>query len=40
MKGLLDSCFTYFVLFTGQFDLIDADQLDPLRDTIDDILRA
>jgi MOB kinase activator 1 len=37
---MLDSCFNYFVLFTNQFDLIDADQLDPLRDQIDQILRA
>jgi MOB kinase activator 1 len=40
VKGMLDSCFTYFVLLTDQFGLIDADQLDPLRDPIDEILRS
>jgi MOB kinase activator 1 len=40
VKTMLDSCFTYFVLLTDQFDLIDAEQLDPLRDPIDAILRA
>jgi MOB kinase activator 1 len=36
----LNTSFRHFVFFTNQFDLIEKDQLDPLRDMVDDILRS
>jgi MOB kinase activator 1 len=35
----LNTSFKHFMFFVKEFDLIDPDQLDPLRDMIDDIIR-
>ncbi|OHS99541.1 MOB kinase activator-like 1 [Tritrichomonas foetus] len=40
MSSLLDTSFKHFILFTHEFDLIPPDQLEPLRDLIDLILKA
>jgi MOB kinase activator 1 len=39
-SALLNTSFKHFVFFVHQFDLVDPDQLDPLRDMIDEILRS
>jgi MOB kinase activator 1 len=36
----LNTCFRHFVFFAHEFQLIEREQLDPLRDLVDEILRS
>jgi MOB kinase activator 1 len=36
----LNTCFKHFVFFANEFQLVERDQLDPLRDMVDEILRS
>lgn len=38
MDNLLSTCFKHFVFFTHEFNLIEPDQVEPLKDLIDAIL--
>lgn len=40
MEILLSTCFKHFILFAHEFNLIQPDQLEPLRDFIDQLLKT
>ena len=40
MAKWLNTSFHHFILFTKEFNLIDADQLEPLSELIDKIVRS